>query len=164
MKNRYKVVMHGNQPVVEDSEACVSLKWFPDVLHDRDSRRKAEAHAKLLNEHPTVAEFCHVGDVTILNDVDFEKCPRCGGDGKEPAAPAPGYGGIRPTAPGGECSECGGHGHDPRRGKPLFAIGIKSDMSAGIRGCSLTPWFESLAALENHCSARRADILKEIGE
>lgn len=114
--------------------------------------------------HPTIDELCEIGDVTIRSDVDFETCARCKGDGKEPTAPAPGYGGIRPTAPQGECSECGGHGYDPRRGKSLYALGVKPEMAAGIRGCTYTPWLESLAALESHCASRRADILKEIGE
>lgn len=163
MKNRYKVVMHGNQPVVEDAVEGGNVKWFPDVLHDRMSRKKAEAHAAFLNAHPTIAELCD-GDVCIRSDVQFESCARCGGTGKEPAAPAPGWGGLRITAPGGECSECGGHGENPGKGKTIYALGVKPELAAGIRGTTFTPWFESLADLEKHCSSCRGNIKKELGD
>ena len=52
LRNRYKVVMHGNQPVVEDSESPVrQIKWFPDVLSikGKNSRREAQQLADELN-------------------------------------------------------------------------------------------------------------------
>jgi hypothetical protein len=41
--------MHGNQPVVEDSELNELVHWFGDVLHDNTSARRAAQCAKDLN-------------------------------------------------------------------------------------------------------------------
>jgi len=48
LRNRYRVIMHGNQPVVEDSKTFERV-WFSDVLHDLNSRRNADILAKKLN-------------------------------------------------------------------------------------------------------------------
>ena len=117
-----------------------------------------------LTDYPVLAELCDIGDLTIRGDVKFPPCPRCKGTGKEPAEQAPGYGGLRPARETADCHECGGAGEDPRKGVSIYALGIQPEMAAGIRGCTFTPWFESLAELNEHCTARRADILKEIGE
>lgn len=49
--NRHRVIMHGNQPVVEDSKDLkAEAIWFPDVLHAHDSRKQADAYARWLND------------------------------------------------------------------------------------------------------------------
>jgi hypothetical protein len=50
VKNRFKVEMRGNQPVVYDTKLFQVVRWFKDVLHDRLARKKAETEAARLNQ------------------------------------------------------------------------------------------------------------------
>ena len=49
MKNRFKVELHGNAPVVFDTLEHKCVKWFGDVLYVLGSRKDAETFAAELN-------------------------------------------------------------------------------------------------------------------
>jgi hypothetical protein len=45
----------------------------------------------------------------------------------------------------------GGTDERPDLGHPLYALGRRAELSAGLRGCQLTPYFDSMEKLESFC-------------
>lgn len=95
-----------------------------------------------MDSYPNIHEVCELFDVTVLHDIREA-------EGEEHQAPCP-----RVDADGGECT-C----------KPIqcYAIGWSQELSAGIRGGSMSPYFDSLDELETFC-AKRIETCREIAK